>query len=908
MKISLNGNWTVSTSEVQNIPVLLPGSLDTNKTGHSDKVAKPWHPDVAERNKNMDDDLASDPRINSRFTRKYTYEGFATFNRNFDQEVSPEKRYFLVAERSRALTLTVDDVPMQKLRGTLSTPYVFEVTGYLHKGSLIKLTSDNSYPDLPYSDILFSSAATDETQTNWNGIIGEIYVVEKERSFISDVRVYPVGDSIDAVIDILADSAFSKESYTILIEGDCLNETLRIEKDLSSDHTETLKNIPLTKEALSKNWDEYEGNTFEIKVSLFSGKKLLSEKTISFGIRDFSAASGKLTLNSRTLFVRSEANCAIFPETGFPPMDKSSWLSILKTYASYGVNLMRFHSWCPPKAAFEAADELGILMQPELSNWNPRTAFGSKESRKYYEEELREILLTYANHPSFVMLSLGNELITDGNGVAFEHHLLSVAKETDRTRLYAWGSNNFYGEKGCDKESDFYTSAAYLDAPLRLSGVEGIYNTSYPGSSKDFREVMKDIRKEYAGPVISFEVGQYEVLPDMDELTEFRGVTRPDNLQIVKDKLEKLGVSDNDWKKRVSATGEMSLLAYREEVEAVMRTPEMSGISLLGLQDFPGQGTALIGMMNSHLSQKPFDFAAPKRFKKFFSDSAILVLLDRYTYKDGEKLTGRIKIANYGKHDITGKVSYSLVRNDDHSVAGIGSLEDVSAPYGNLTEAGSFEIVLEGFEKSTRLNLIIRIDGTDISNTYPIWVYPDRAPLCPASVFETDSFDEKAIDILKEGGDVFLTPPSTKEALPNSAKAQFSTDFWSVGTFPSQEGCMGQLIDKDHPIFKSFPTEEYSNYQWWPMASQRAIILPKYMDTIISEMDSYATLRPMTMLMEANCENGRLLISSMGLKELIRYPEASALLSSIYEYMVSKDFNPKDTMSAKEVRALFAKH
>ncbi len=977
MKIDLNGNWELTTEKFGQKTVIIPGTLDENKVGDPDVVAKPWHPDVEDRNKKLSKTMEESKVITSRLTRNYTYEGPAHFGKIFDGEVDDGKRYFLVGERSRALSLKIDGKSIDPLSGSLSTPYRFEVTGLLHKGSRLELICDNTYPGLPYQDIVFSSAATDESQTNWNGLIGDICIEEKEKNFIGAVRIYPLGKEAQIELDLFLDeSSYSDgNDLDIVVSGDCLEQEVIFEgikaaildgdesvssKSLKCDSVEgrpvtvKLPKLLLSELALTRKWDELDGNLHKIEVALldcsFSSereagsenhesdysayKKVFDRRSAVFGIRSFSYdAEGRLTLNGRRIFLRSEANCAYFPETGHPPMDEDSWEAIIKTYMSYGVNCLRFHSWCPPEAAFSVADKLGILMQPELSHWNPRQAFGTIESRSYYEKELREILKTYADHPSFVMLSLGNELQTDDSGIEEMHRLLDIARGLDSTRLYAWGSNNFYGAKGTDPKSDFFTSARYKDRHIRESGNKGIFNTRYPATKFDFEYVMEDLRKEYDKPVFGFEVGQYEILPDFDELKDFKGVTRADNISVVRDRVRKLGITDQEWKKRVNATGEIALLSYREEVEAVMRTKSMSGLSLLGLQDFPGQGTALVGMLNSHLKAKPFDFARSERFRAFFSDKAILALMPRYTYTNNDILEVDLKVANYGKEDIYGQISYRLIAEDGavYAQGKVGrageklvpatsdkcasddkcACEDNCYASGELTYAGNIRIDLSKVSVNTRFNLILSSDDEEFSNSYPVWVYSadnidkDIIPVCPDGIYETKYFDDKAIEVLSRGGKVYLSPPSTKEAMPNSIKAQFSTDFWSVGTFPEQEGAMGQLIDKDHQIFKNFPTEGFTNYQWWPMATQRALILPKYMDTIITEMDCYAYLRPMTQLMEVRCGGGKLMISSIGLQDLMKYPEARALLRSIYSYMESDKFEPKQEMSVSDVIGMF---
>ncbi len=913
MKYDLSGKWNIKLKDGrEKKDGFLPGSLDENHMGDPDKVAKAWHPDVEDREKNAEKMKADDPRIATRLTRNYTYEGEAVFSRTFDEIVRPDRRYFLFAERARALTLKVDGKKAPCVKYSLSAPTVFEVTSLLQKGSHIELISDNTYPGMPYKDITFSSAATDETQTNWNGIIGELFIEEKEKAFISDFRVYPekdIEDTISGIVEInyrepKDNKKQSSMDYTLEITGDCLEQKAVFSKKLFSDASNTISfgAVEIKREYLCKRWDEEEGNLLRLKATLFVGGGILDEKEITFGLRSFTYdEEGRFTLNGRRIFLRSEANCALFPETGHPPMDTKSWRKIMKTYLSYGVNCVRFHSWCPPKAAFVAADELGMLLQVELPNWNPRDAFGTKQSRAFYENEILQIVKEYANHPSFVMLTLGNELHSDEDGIKHMHRLMELARDIDTTRLYAWGSNNFYGEKGVDSESDFYTSSNSGDDVLRLAvaGNKGLINTTEPNAKRDFSKEIGRIRRQYKKPVFSFEVGQYEILPDMHELEFFKGVTRPDNFLIVRDRQRAAGLSDKEWEKRVNATGELALLCYRQEVETVLRTPEMSGISLLGLQDFTGQGTALVGMLNSHLYPKSYPFALPERFKRFFKSQAVLLLLDKYVYEVGETVRAEVKVANYGKRDLDGSAVYDMTVLNEYcdgkgELYALGEIEgNRKCRAGELTSLGFIEIFLGSkISKPSKCDISVTVDG--VKSDYGIWVFPKCDPVCPENVYETETLDDRAKKVLEEGGTVYYSPKSTKEAIPNSIQAQFSTDFWSVGTFPFQEGAMGQLIDKAHPVFEHFPTEEWTTFLWFHMANQRAFILPRYMKTIVAEMDSYVTLRPMAMLFEAKCCGGKLMASSMGLQDLQQFPEARALLQGIYEYMGSDRFNPEE--------------
>lgn len=956
MRILLNGKWHVVLEDGTTGQMDLPGTLDENGIGHRDVGANQWHPDAVLGN--AAGEIDKDAPIATRFTRRHTYEGEARISRKITVPDYGTDRLFVLAERARALRLLVDGEACSVFRqGTLSTPYIFELTGAAPGEHEFTFLSDNSYPGMPKAAIYYSSAATDETQTNWNGILGECSMYTRPQNFIDSLRVYPRavkkeeknkagGYVLDVCVELAPGAKKVYKDAKIILQSEALaagelEDTQTLTEIISysgeglaeagTDKEENPKtmeiwfrDLPLRENV--KLWDEDEGNLYEMAVTLDNGMSAedkggsTAECRTRFGIRSFGDnGSGRLALNGRAIFLRGEANCAEYPETGHPPMTIPEWKEMLLKYRSYGINFVRFHSHCEPEAAFAAADELGMLLQPELSHWDPKDAFGTEESYRYYRAELVDLLKTYANHPSFVMLTLGNELQAQDEGRERMRELVRTAKRMDPTRLYANGSNAFYGEEGCDPESDFYTSQSCKDVVIRgtFSGMRGYLNENYPSADRTYDEAMAEIRKEYQKPVFSFEVGQFEVLPDFEELESFHGISDPVNLKLIKKRVEERGLLPT-WEKYVEATGELSRLAYREEIEAAMRTRELSGISLLGLQDFPGQGTALVGMMNSHLEPKPYDFARPERFREFFQECRILVKLPHYTYEAGERLIAEVEAANFGKENIEGVFCWTLAGKKSVSENGncepaeikskntvIATGEDTEITIcrpGSYTEVGSLDIPLDFVEKNTALTLKVRI-GDSIS-AYPIWVYRKTTPVCPENVYETRAFDMKTREILQNGGRVYLSPDADKESLPNSIKTQFTTDFWSVGTFADQEGGMGQLIDTEHPIFKEFPTDFHTDWQWWIMATKRAVILPHPMKTIITEMDSYAFLRPMAQMIEFRCLKGKVLLSTMELHKSQQYPEVRALQASIYTYLSGENFEPAEEITEEELSML----
>ncbi len=867
---SLAGAWEVYLKDDTRHKVRLPGTLDENGVGEPDK-----------------------PGLDTRLTRLHRYEGPAVYEKQVTLACEPRERLFLVAERARELCLTVDHLPVPRRSGTLSTPYTFEVTRFADgRTHTLRLVCDNSYPDGGYDEITYSSAATDETQTNWNGILGEIALMCQPEVFVEQVRLL-TSEKISRVC-VTVDTPHRWKG-TLLVTGEALAQPMELSADVPSGRTDVWADVSLA--ADFPRWDELEGRVSRLTVEI-PGMGAWEQRC---GVRTIgSTAEGRLALNGRAIFLRGEANCATFPETGHEPMDVDAWRQVLRTYASYGVNAVRFHSHCPPDAAFAAADELGMLMQPELSHWDPYHALESEENLRVYRRELMEIIRVLGHHPSFVMLSLGNELSANECGVARMHLLLREARQMDDTRLYAWGSNNFYGWKGADAESGFYTAQACEGKTLRATsaGMTGALNEQPPCTTYSFDEGVAMARKHTNGPIFGFEVGQYEVLPDFEELADFRGVTRPVNYELIQKRVRERGMEE-EWHQQVEATGELSLLCYREEVEAALRTRGMSGLYLLGLQDFPGQGTALVGMLNAHLQPKPYPFAHPQRFEKFFRSVLPLAMLPARCFARRDTAEVGLALANYGKQEIVGPMEWELT---DGRQALCGHMPERRWPTGQVTEAGSICLPLTRWEEPAELTLRLSVNGWE--NSYSLWVYPDEPATLPENVVMTSDWRE-ALHALARGARVLLDPEPTKEAIPQSIGSQFSPDFWSVGCFPQQEGAMGLLMNPAHPIFRGFPVRPWSTWPWWQMSRGRAILLPRQVKPVVRVLDSYKFLRPLALLAECRVGQGRLMLSGMGLRLHQDRAEVRALTAALWRYMASEAFAPESVMTEAELQAIF---
>lgn len=400
---------------------------------------------------------------------------------------------------------------------------------------------------------------------------------------------------------------------------------------------------------------------------------------VSFGMRKFCADGTRFTINGKPTMLRGKHDGMIFPRTGYAPTDVNEWIRILQMAKDYGINHYRFHTCCPPDAAFTAADLLGIYMEPELPFWGTIAAPGEEgyqEAEQQYLIALGDQMLdAFGNHPSFVMFSLGNELWGSSERLG---EILRHYKARDSRRLYTQGCNNFQHFPLVLPEDDYFVgvrlskerlirgSYGMCDAPLghvqtdRPSTMHQYDTIIFPEQKEDAdREAAEEIEIQYgtgvkkvkvsksAGgliptkPVITHEIGQYEVYPNFREIEKYTGPLKARNFEIFRERLAAKGML-SQAEDFFQCSGALAAACYKEEIEAAMRSQYVAGFQLLDLQDFSGQGTALVGMLDAFMESK--GLITPEEWRMFCSDCVLLAQFPSYTLISGEMFTAKVSM------------------------------------------------------------------------------------------------------------------------------------------------------------------------------------------------------------------------------------------------------------------------
>ena len=912
--ISLAGSWDLSLGDSvsYNDYVMLPGSLLTNGKGDPVTVDTRW------TGSTYDSSYYFNP-----WMEQYRREG----NVKFPFFLTPEKHYVgkawykrsvyvprdwksknvtLFLERPHIETIVYINGREVGLQRSLSTPHQYDVTRFLVPGSrnTIAVCVYNGIENVCVGQD--SHSVTDQTQGNWNGITGLMELRAQEKDiFIRQVKLHT--EPVDGVIQ--ATVVFGGEINLMTYD-----DYMIVSVEPVRQGNENIKDIPLTwlqnitghtmKLRIPTGsmipWDEFTPQLYRLGISVGD-----DYYETTFGVRTISVQGRQLYVNDRPVWLRGTVENCCFPETGYPPTDETSWMSILTKVKEYGLNHVRFHSYCPPEAAFAAADKLGIYLQPEGPSW-PNHGVKLRQGQKidqYLLEESKRIVDTYGHHPSFVMMAAGNE--PAGNWVAYCNDWVKAMKRYDPSRLYcgasvgggwAWDDGSEYHVKGGARGLDWDKHAPHADDDY-FSQIE--YPRNYKGSEPN------------NSPIIAHEQGQWCAFPDFNEIVEYTGAYKARNFEIFRDLLRENGMEQQAGK-FLMASGRLQTLCYKYEIERNLRTKDYAGFQLLSLNDYSGQGTALVGPLNVHWREKGYTFA--NGWREFCSPLVPLARFPKFVYTSADTLRVPVEVYNALYGNIS-PIRKSYIITCGERIVAEGPLSSDSIPIGKNVQIGTVVVPLDSISEPCKLTMKVHI-GKQVWNHWDFWVYPDSCGVRSeesGDIFITDSLDAKAISVLKKGGKVLLTAAG-KVRLGRDVVQHYLPVFWNTSWFKMRPPhTTGAYIDNQHPLFKyGFPTDDWSNLNWWELLNRAQVMnlmeLPADYQPPIQPIDTWHVSRKLGMLIEANVLKGKLLMTTMDIdSNLDRRVVARQMRQTILSYMQSDDFQPTLSLDPKVITDFFTK-
>ena len=902
--------------------IQLPGSLQSQGMGDEITLETPWVGNIIDPS--YFEDAKYEPyrrpdNIKIPFwlqPEKY-YAGAAWYQREIEIPTDwSGQRVVLTLERPHwETTVWLDDRRIGS-NNSLATAHVYDLGAGIAPGThRLTIRVDNRVIIAVGPN---AHSISDHTQSNWNGIVGRIELAAVSPVWISDVQIYPDIRRKAATLKINAETALPlwgsaqvrvrAERYNVpgidtpppveaklhfAVQGGLADLGLAA----GGGHVDI--DYPLGEDAAF--WDEFHPALYRFTVELeVAGEtgKYHDQRVISFGLREVSVEGTQITINGRKTFLRGTLECSIFPLTGYPPTDVDSWKRIVTICKAHGLNHIRFHSWCPPEAAFVAADELGFYYQVECPSWaNQGAAIG--EGRPLdawlYHEGWR-LTRDYGNHPSFIMMAYGNE--PAGRIHEFLGEWVTYWRRRDPRRLYTGGAG-----WPVIPENQYHN----IPEPRVQRWGEEIrsrINGTAPETLTDYSNYVKKL----SAPIVSHEIGQWCVYPNFAEIDKYTGVLKPKNFEIFRDFLNAAGMGDqaHDF---LIASGKLQALCYKEDIEAALRTPGFAGFQLLDLHDFPGQGTALVGVLDPFWDEKGYISAA--EFSRFCNSTVPLARLPKRYWTNDETLTAQIDVAHFGAADLVDAgVHWALVDSDGRTAAQ-GSFAPQRIPVGNGSSLGTITQPLSSLPPTRRYRLLVTIESESASftNDWDLWLFAaELADPAEDNVHEADTLDDEALAVLAAGGRVLLHLDPAQ--VDTNCQIGFSTVFWNTAWTRNQAPhTLGILCNPDHPLFSHFPTEAHSNWQWWELIHGSAAMILNEMPTqlrpLVQPIDTWFQARRLGLIFEAAVNGGRLLVTSMDLRtNLAERRVARQLRHSLLRYMQSDDFTPSVTVTAQQINGL----
>lgn len=893
LSLSLAGEWNVTLGDAKEVRhAMLPGTIDTN------------HLEFA----------PSDTTETTHLTRLYAYKGKATYSRTIEIPKQWKKAAVeLFLERTKPTWVYVDGNLVDSCN-FISTPQRYILPKLKTGKHQLDIVVDNSrgVPEQVYGS---SHAYTEDTQTNWNGIIGEI----------------------------------------------------------------SLKQVEL------KAGQKLKSGMVQSESRQYTGKVLPC-------FRDFRIEGAHFYADGHPVFLRGKHDAAVWPLTGHVDMTVEGWMKYLGICRAYGINHVRFHSWCPPEAAFVAADSLGIYLQPELPFWG---SFDDKDEKlmAFLHQEGENILREYGHHPSFRMMALGNEL---WGSIDKMKEFVDDFREIAPDKYYTFGSNYYLGYQGVKEGMDYFTtcriggegwgkynthtrgSFSFADA---YDG--GIINHFRPNTTMNFDEACdkwaspqpwqrQDVEqtsyKRAAGiPIISHETGQFQTYPDFREIKKYTGVLYPYNFEIFRRRLAAAGMLSqaDDFHK---ASGLWSVKLYKADIEMDLRTKNMAGFQLLDIQDYPGQGSAFVGILDAFMESKGITTA--NEWHQWCSSVVPLLVTDRFCYDENEMMNAKVQIANYGGESLKGKklvwkLDYALDENfGDDAAPNAGANIDrfnqpsplaqgeipITTDEEGLIDIGEIhhkmKVMADGFNDGNGTCLDVKIPSRKViltldidygrydarrhRNTYDLWIYTTEKNLdiYKEGVVITSDLTDEVAKKLEKGAKVLWMPTTSKNfvafadtisqagnATPYTVGGLFQTDYWNYRMFKTicennkktvSPGTLGILTNPKHPIFCDFPTEMHTNWQWFPVIKDsHPLVLDNFAKddkAIVQVIDNIERNHKLGLVMEWKVGAGKLLVCMSDLEKASEYPEGRAFYESVLSYMRSPEFAPQSEITIADLR------
>ena len=715
----------------------------------------------------------------------------------------------------------------------------------------------------------------DEMFTHWGGIWGHVGLEARGDAWLSDLFVQPQLDPPACIV-------------SAKLNGKAEGATLKLEVLDAEGRVVSQGAGPRVEIPDAKLWSPNHPDLYTARLSLVRGEEVLDSVETRFGLRTIEVKGPHILLNGKRVFLHGYGDDGVYPETMAAPSDKAVYLQRLRLIKSYGFNYVRHHSHFLPPEYYEAADEVGMLVSPELPIAYLHYYNKAKgPALELYKAEWAAVIRRFRSHPSILVWCMGNEM---WDGVPIAPELYRMAKELDPTRPVI-DSNGLSGGGWLDGRRDRPTLDFFVYMfDLRHTPLERPDRHRFPEPKK---------------PIISHEMGNFITFPRLDQIEAFKHNFKPFWLTPVRDKMEKLGLLAEAelWARN---SERLYLLCHKLNIEDLRKNPFASGHQWWLFQDY---WTGSNGIVDAYF--RPKAEIPPERVRPFVGD--VVLLLDGLppVCRGGQPLDLKLLVSNYSEQELVGAAF--VVRASNAVAENKGTAEEVKQG----TVACIADIPLKLPDAQAPQMLVVQAElvagEAKLRNEWTTWVYPSavpppqvKAPLfagpelvramewlgakplpggekLPAeAVYVMNQPTKRVLDAVAKGACLVMLSP---QGFFPTERNRFKTGWWLGGPGDSNVG----TVVNDNPITRAIAPDGWCDIGWHRLieGSQAVILdnLPAQPEVLVRAIEVHRLCRSKALLFQARLGKGSLIVSGLNLqlgKE--SWPEAEWLLARMIEH------------------------
>ena len=782
---------------------------------------------------------------------------------------------------------------------TGSAPRRLDLTGRLRVGEnelLIRIDSRRD-PDAPPNAPLY-----DLLPLKFAGLCGDIRLEISKACFIRSLYtpILPERDEALLIFALHSDSPVASAAKLSVHFGDT---HLDREFTLAPGESELTLSVPISGLRLWSPGDPFLYD-FTATLTVSDTSDTFSCRT---GFKRLECRGEEFYLNGCPTYLLGYGDDFVHPG-GLADIHRADYCRrALSRAKEYGFNYARHHSHLPFESFLSAADEIGILIQPELALANVPRERLNDENKVPFIAEWKSMIREFRHHPCIGMWCGGNEMEW---GFPFDEELYRIAKAMDPYRPITATDGNFMA---CD-----------VTAAQDYASVCPAEYTDY----LPYGELSDMFLRDCCGkPQIVHEMGNYTTLPDVDLLTKYKN-PRMLPKSSVKLAANLTGDRLSLYRETLSATRELQKLCHKLNIEKARLSPHFAGYHVWTITDFYGTTQ---GILDPFYGDKAFTAA---EFSAFNRQEVLLWDTKRVSFSAGECAELCIRLSRHGSDaPITDTLSLTLTDGQSYSLP-------VQIEGHGLFDLAVWHVTLPSTKKTLALTLTARMG--DRENSWPLYVYPTPAfsdkreiyinylsrhlfageipvrhftipqPIGPDQLIVTEHLYGGMMDAVERGTNLllFAGADTFRETVTrNSFKSPWweTGEIWYLNHTNNAQACG---IVADHPATAPIPYRGAWQLDLFHAVEQAHAV---NLDALNLEVDAPICgigndLSRRAYLFEFSVGEGNVLVCTLNhSRRDMEDPATRYLIRQLINYAMSPEFAPQKSLSAAEFKSLLKK-